>query len=284
MWNPISGTAIQYMRTAGGVAASDYFLKFYAAGTTTPIDMATDSTGDTLLAKARLNNEGYVRTEASEESVFVPHIDQAYKLVLYSTETAADADDPSGVVWDVDNLEVSDTGTDQIVRQEERRHFGSELGNVLNLVDITLTPGLEGGSQVYINGVSQKSGIDYQINTPTQLEFTGTIPFSGDAIDVYSSVVTTSISEGEIISTQKIVEAAAPYTIDGTEDVVRISNNGLVTFPPVSLATKAVNLYADGGDVTPVFSGTETTNQAIVTSGNAAYYCPFKLKNAWDVI
>lgn len=81
-----------------------------------------------------------------------------------------------------------------------------------------------------------------------------------------------------------IVETTAPYTMTGNEDVVAISGGGDVNFLAVSSATKAVNLYADGGDVTPVFAGTETTNQAIVTTGNSAYYCPLPSKNAWDAI
>jgi hypothetical protein len=101
-WSPVSGTAIQYFRTAGGVSASDYWIKFYAAGTTTPIYMATTSAGSTQLAKARLNSQGYVRSEASEDSIFIPHVEQDYKIVLYPN--SADADNNTNAVWSIDNI------------------------------------------------------------------------------------------------------------------------------------------------------------------------------------
>jgi len=106
-WTPISGAAIQFQKNAGGAASSDFFIKFFAAGTTTPINMATDSTGGTLLAKARLNSSGYVRTEASETSIFLPHINQTYKLSLFPTE--ADADANTNAVWTLDNVELGGT-------------------------------------------------------------------------------------------------------------------------------------------------------------------------------
>ncbi len=99
---PISGAAIQYQKNQGGAAASDFFVKLFAAGTTTPILMATDSTGGTLLVKARLNSTGYIRTEAGEDSIFIPHIDQEYKISLFPTE--ADADNNTSAVWTIDGL------------------------------------------------------------------------------------------------------------------------------------------------------------------------------------
>ena len=77
-WNPIS-TISQYAKNAGGAAALDYYLKFYAAGTSTPIVMAADSTGTPTLAKCQLNSLGYPINGSS--AVFIPHIDQDYRLV-----------------------------------------------------------------------------------------------------------------------------------------------------------------------------------------------------------
>ena len=100
-WNPIS-TITQYAKNAGGAAALDYYLKFYAAGTSTPIVMAADSTGAPTLAKCQLNSLGYPINGSS--AVFVPHIDQDYRLVLYTNSTDADANTFGNAAWDVDNL------------------------------------------------------------------------------------------------------------------------------------------------------------------------------------
>lgn len=105
-WNPISGTVPQY--EAAGVAASGHYLKFYGAGTTTAIVMSTDSTGGTTLAKSQLNSEGYPLNGSS--AIFIPHIAQSYKIVLYANETDADANTFGNAVWNVDNLSVVDGG------------------------------------------------------------------------------------------------------------------------------------------------------------------------------
>lgn len=92
-YNPVSGAAIQYSNDKGK-NASDYWLKFYIANTTTPLSMATDSTGGTLLAKCKLNDEGYpISNENDNDTIFIPHVDQAYRWVTYRTEAEADAND-----------------------------------------------------------------------------------------------------------------------------------------------------------------------------------------------
>lgn len=101
-WSPISNTVPQYSKNAGGAAAADYYLKFYADGTTTPINMATDSTGGTTLAKCQLDSLGYPTTDGS--TIFVPHIDQDYKLALYTNSTDADNNTLASAAWVVDNL------------------------------------------------------------------------------------------------------------------------------------------------------------------------------------
>lgn len=94
-----------------------------------------------------------------------------------------------------------------------------------------------------------------------------------------------TLKDGATVSTaENIVETTAPYTLDGTEDVVRIIGGGNVTFVAVGDAVKSVDIYADGGSVTPVFVSGETTNQPVITSGNAAEYTPFPVKNAWDAV
>lgn len=104
-WTPISGTMPQYS-TANNQLASDYYLKFYESGTTTPINMATDSTGTTLLAKCALSSDGYPITNPLDDSTkFIPHIDQSYRIVLFTSEADADANNTTQAAFNIDGLE-----------------------------------------------------------------------------------------------------------------------------------------------------------------------------------
>lgn len=108
-WTPISGTMPQY-EDDDGLPLLNHYLKFYASGTSTPILMATDSTGASQLNKCRIDNEGYPVTPSNGR--FIPHIDQTYKLVLYSNGADADNNDTSAAVWEVDGIrQASSTAT-----------------------------------------------------------------------------------------------------------------------------------------------------------------------------
>lgn len=92
-YNPVSGAAIQYMK-ANGQVASDYWLKFYIANTTTPLSMAADATGAALLVKCKLNDKGYpITNESDNNTVFIPYVNQDYRFVIYRSDTGADSND-----------------------------------------------------------------------------------------------------------------------------------------------------------------------------------------------
>ncbi len=97
-WSPIGLTVPQYV-DSNGTPYSGAVLKAYAAGTSTPISMATDSTGGTTATSVALNASGY---PAVSGNVIIPHVSANYKLALYPTQAAADAN--SGALWSVDNL------------------------------------------------------------------------------------------------------------------------------------------------------------------------------------
>lgn len=97
-WSPISLAVLQYSDTNGELY-SGAVLKAYASGTSTPISMATDSTGGTTVGSVALNASGY---PAVSGNVIIPHVSANYKLVLYPTQAAADAN--SGALWSVDAL------------------------------------------------------------------------------------------------------------------------------------------------------------------------------------
>lgn len=103
-FTPVSNIVPQFSKNASGASASGYYLKFYADGTTTPISMATDSTGGTLLAKCELDSLGYPTTDGT--NIFIPHIDQTYKLALYENATDADNNTLASAAWVVDDLDA----------------------------------------------------------------------------------------------------------------------------------------------------------------------------------
>lgn len=85
----------------------NYWLKGYAQGTTTPISMATDSTGDTLLAKAEVSGGGTVDIgfiKTTGDAIFIPYYDEAYDLFLFPTEAEADANDTSNAIQVADDM------------------------------------------------------------------------------------------------------------------------------------------------------------------------------------
>lgn len=95
---PISLLLPQYV-DGNGDPYSGAVLKAYAKGTTTNISMATDATGATTFTSVALNANGYPEHSGS---IVIPHVDQTYKIALYATQAAADADTPS--IWSIDNL------------------------------------------------------------------------------------------------------------------------------------------------------------------------------------
>jgi len=104
-YTPVSGVVPQFARNAGGASASGYYLKGYAAGTTTPLSMGVDSTPTFTLAKCALNTRGEpISNDADDDSVFIPHFNALYKLVLYINSTDADNNTTANAVWVVDNI------------------------------------------------------------------------------------------------------------------------------------------------------------------------------------
>ena len=103
-YNPISGTVPQYS-TANNELASGYYLKFYSESTTTPLSMATGANGSTLLAKCKLNPSGSpISNPADNTTVFIPHMNANYRIVLYKNEADADANTTGNAEWNIDGI------------------------------------------------------------------------------------------------------------------------------------------------------------------------------------
>ena len=113
-WTPISGTVPQYSTSANELA-SDYWLKFYLSGTTTPYSVATDSTGASTLAKIKLSNVGYpISNPLDNDTIFIPHVEVAYRIVLYQSEADADANDTANAAFNIDGIspDIAQLATD----------------------------------------------------------------------------------------------------------------------------------------------------------------------------
>ena len=87
-----------------------YFLKCYSQGTTTPLSMATDSTGGTLLAKAEISSGGAVQIgfiQTAGGAIFQPYLNAPYDAYLFPTAQEADVNDTSNAVKIADNVALS---------------------------------------------------------------------------------------------------------------------------------------------------------------------------------
>lgn len=119
-WSQISSDFIQYQKDASGTSAVDYYLKCYAAGTSTPISIALDESGSTLVDKVRLDSEGFAENASGGSTALF--IDQKFRLVLYINSTDADANTFANAVQDIDDIPQpvnADTITGEIASSKE---------------------------------------------------------------------------------------------------------------------------------------------------------------------
>jgi hypothetical protein len=107
-FTPISNAVIQYSKNASGASASDYYLKLYAASTSTPISMYSLADGTGALGKCQINSLGFPVN--GSDAVFIPYIDQDYRMVLYTNSTDADANTFANAAFDIDDIPQSASG------------------------------------------------------------------------------------------------------------------------------------------------------------------------------
>jgi hypothetical protein len=127
VWLPQHGGAVQRVKS-DGKPASGYVLKFYAEGTSTNIPFATDSTGDTTANYGVYNSLGDVTVSGTP---VIPHLDRDFKLAVYATQAAADAN--TGAVLTIDNnifdvsAHVVDNDTFQTINVTGDATFGDNI-------------------------------------------------------------------------------------------------------------------------------------------------------------
>jgi len=131
----------------GNPSLSGYVLKAYRANTSTLLQMATDNTGGTLVNTIALNASGW---PAVSGNVVIPHVDRAYKVSLYPSQAAADAN--SGATWNIDNLTPYNITSDLTFS-------GTTIGTTANS-DITLDP--NGTGEINLNATTNITTADVQ--------------------------------------------------------------------------------------------------------------------------
>jgi len=99
---PIAFAALQYEDFA------NQYIKAFEQGTTTPLTMATDITGDTTASKFQLNAQGFPVTAGS--ALVIPFIDGAYDLWIIPTAAEADANDTTNALQIADNINPFSSG------------------------------------------------------------------------------------------------------------------------------------------------------------------------------
>ncbi len=255
----IALTVPQYVDLNGDVA-SGFVLKASEAGTTTLLQMATDSTGGTLVNDIVLNSSGY---PAVSGNIIIPHIDANFKLHLYPTQAAADAN--SGATWTIDNL--TPTGISTTIVETI-----TTLTNLRNYTGIATQITLQGGA-----AAGDGAGSLYRFvsgspaSTFTDDGFATIVPTGGDGSAAWLSIPTkwpdlitsatltvgtTLTMSGGAINQLKGADIAAA----ATTDIGAATGN----FVDITIATGAVSATVAAG-------GTGyTVNDKITLSGGTS--------------
>ena len=256
-WSPISLIVPQY--TINGASASGYVLKAYASGTSTNIPFSTSSSGATQATSIALNANGF--PEVSGNTV-IPHIDQTFKLSLYPTQAAADAN--SGATWTIDGLQpIENVAFGNSVNAQTATYtlLTSDKGKLIYY---------SGAGGVTVNAMAAATagdGFSFLIENDTS----GTVTFDPSGSEQVNGATTFVVNAG----------TAAMVVCNGTswralewvsETGTQTLTNKLLTFPAVQNASSDANTLDDyeEGTWTPslTFGGGSTGITYTTQSGN----------------
>lgn len=272
-WFPISHTVLQYANSSS-VNYSGAVLKPYASGTSTPINFAIDSAGATTIGSCALNASGY---PVSSGNIVILYVEEKFKLALYPTQAAADAN--SGAIWTVDGLPITgDFGaTTQAISTSTVLNSSDNLNHFEATGTITVTlPDID----------TVGSGFVFTIRNAG----TGVITLDGDGAETINSTATISLYPGDgalvqsgstnwsaIISSRAAqnvnAQTGTTYTFLSTDDrkLVTFSNTSsiAVTLPQANSTT-----FQDGWSVTVTNknTGLVTITPTTSTINGAATY------------
>lgn len=273
---PISNTVPQYVLPTGA-PYSGAVLKAYEDNTTTPIQMATDYTGATLVNTITLNAQGF---PAVAGSVVVPHIAENYKLALYPDAASAAAN--TGAVWIVDDFQISSTasfGSLTDVPSASTISLNSTATNYFNITgtttitEITLAEGVEvtvkfAGALTLTNGafLILKGGANITTGAGDIAVFRGEaggVVRMLDYVDVSMPAIVSASGSEKIVSTTISASVGTVEFINGTGGVVIDS-----TYRSYKLVLSGIRMTSDPADVSIQLRRSDTL--AWVSPGGAS--------------
>lgn len=221
----------------------NYWLKFYEQGTVTPLSMATDSTGGTLLAKAEISPGsgnvpiGFIRTAG--DALLNPFVNAAYDLWLFPTEVEADANDTTNAIQVADNLIADAAGA------LEAKLKSTTIDDTTNGFNLVYYPPITG-----------------EVGVVNHQYYYGNFRRHGASTAAADNSTAISNCLASLIATTKIKKAyfddAGTYTI----------------LSSVTKATLRDNLRVSFGEATINYDGTATTIQFGDATNNAADATP----------
>lgn len=216
-----------------------FFLKSFQQGTTTPISMATDATGGTLLAKAEVSSGGAVPIgffKTAGGAIFVPHLEEAYDSWLFPTAEEADANDTTNATQIADNLLVTVATDDGAIAGNVVSYLPAGTGAILTTVrtklreavsapdfgaDKTGATNTSAAVQLAINFASSIGAVLYfpagTYDCQDGLTGLDNLTLFGDG---NSSVVTMGVNGLEFTDKSDIYISRIHWQNDGTDEVI----------------------------------------------------------------
>ena len=263
-----------------------YWIKFYEPGTTTVKAISIDITGTSLVAKAEINNKGFLETAGG--TVFIPFVEGFYDAYLFPTEAEADANDTASAVRIADNIDAAgggDSGVTALVPLTEIITVvpGQLIYNIVN----QLLPA-QGARIEYASAGSSEDGellivdVDYIVSDINQI--TLTISRGAGYIVVSNNIFSTS--SNKYIPTS-VTEYGATDDPTGLIDQLGFFNSaaaavgtgGFVVIPPGNYMLSApttgnVTWYMHPGSemVLPVNYPTNNVDNVSFLTGNQVQF------------
>jgi glycerophosphoryl diester phosphodiesterase len=239
-----------------------YWLKAYSPGTTTPKVIATDSTGDTQLAKAQLDINGFINTVSSQ--IFIPYINGTYDLWLFPTAAEADANDTINAL----QLAANAVGDSQAIVSDKRK-----LTVVVDQTVYALPADVLAVAAVFVSGrMMHETDNAYTVNIGA-LTLTLSEGLSGDEVlEIWASSIAapSGSAQGASGSFADAITAAAADLTDAEE---------FVTLDGVSLGDNFGAVWANTSFVNAGKAGTVEISTASVYDVNGKQF-----KQVGDVI
>lgn len=233
-WAPISLLTPQFQNPTDNTPYSGSVLKAYRAGTTTNILMATDATGGTTFTSVALNASGVPEHNGA---VIIPHIEEAYKIVLYFTQADADADTTANAVFVIDELTPTNI-TNDFSLEDAVSNAASDVITVTHTTTGTPVIGIGTGIGFETETVAG-THLGMNLNSVATNVTGGTEAFKFVVQLMTGGATATDIAEIDAAGVMKFLKAN-PQLLGGDTNGVLLLGNGAT-----SILGGAVKLYGD---------------------------------------